>query len=44
MLPWEIARLAGSLASEDASCAAVTAFTLDGGLLQNLGQDAYPDV
>jgi glucose 1-dehydrogenase len=39
-LPWEIARLAVYLASEDASYATGTTFTLDGGLMQNLGQGA----
>lgn len=38
--PWEVAKLAAYLVSEDASYAAGQTFTLDGGLSQNLGQGA----
>ncbi len=38
--PWEIARLAVYLASDDAAYATGATFTLDGGLTQNLGQGA----
>ncbi|RWY51212.1 SDR family NAD(P)-dependent oxidoreductase [Mucilaginibacter gilvus] len=38
--PWEIAKLAAYLVSEDASYAAGQTFTLDGALSQNLGQGA----
>lgn len=38
--PWEIARLAVYLASEDASYATGQSFTLDGGLMMNMGQGA----
>ena len=38
--PWEIARLALYLASDDADYASGATFTLDGGLTQNLGQGA----
>ncbi len=36
--PWEIAKLASYLVSEDSAYAAGQTFTLDGGLMQNLGQ------
>lgn len=39
-LPWEIARLAVYLASDDADYATGVTFALDGGLMQNLGQGA----
>lgn len=38
--PWEIARLAVYLASSDADYATGQSFTLDGGLMMNLGQGA----
>lgn len=38
--PWEIARLALYLASEDANYASGQTFTLDGGLMMNMGQGA----
>jgi glucose 1-dehydrogenase len=38
--PWEIAKLAVYLASEDADYASGQTFTLDGGLMMNLGQGA----
>ena len=38
--PWEIARLAAYLVSEDSAYAAGQTFTLDGGLTQNMGQGA----
>lgn len=38
--PWEIAKLAAYLVSEDAAYATGQTFTLDGGLTQNLGQGA----
>ncbi|UUP15726.1 SDR family NAD(P)-dependent oxidoreductase [Nitratireductor thuwali] len=38
--PWEIAHLAVYLASEDADYASGQTFTLDGGLMMNLGQGA----
>ncbi|MCL6462809.1 glucose 1-dehydrogenase [Flavobacterium micromati] len=38
--PWEIAKLAAYLVSDDAAYATGKTFTLDGGLTQNLGQGA----
>lgn len=38
--PWEIAKLAAYLVSEDSAYAAGQTFTLDGGLMQNMGQGA----
>jgi glucose 1-dehydrogenase len=38
--PWEIAKLAAYLVSDDSSYAAGQTFTLDGGLTQNMGQGA----
>ncbi len=38
--PWEIARLAVYLASEDADYVCGQSFTIDGGLMMNLGQGA----
>ena len=38
--PWEIAKLAAYLVSEDSAYAAGQTFTLDGGLTQNMGQGA----
>lgn len=38
--PWEIAKLAAYLVSGDAAYATGQTFTLDGGLMQNLGQGA----
>ncbi len=38
--PWEIAKLAAYLVSEDSAYAAGQTFTLDGGLSQNMGQGA----
>ena len=38
--PWEIAKLVAYLVSDDAAYAAGQTFTLDGGLMQNLGQGA----
>jgi len=38
--PWEVAKLAAYLVSDDASYAAGQTFTLDGALSQNLGQGA----
>ena len=38
--PWEIAKLAAYLVSEDSAYATGQTFTLDGGLMQNMGQGA----
>ena len=38
--PWEIARLAVYPASEDADYVSGQSFTIDGGLMMNLGQGA----